>query len=451
MLKRLRIENFKSFKDFEIEFDKFNCIVAPNNAGKSNLIESFRFLGYAIVDVKKAIEEFGGFDNIKNIFLNKKSIKFECEFFKKEILNISFRNRYIGEVIKGKRESPIAENFIEVFKSVNIKLDLEIFDNGSWVKKYYISGRFGKSINSYNQKELNNQLLDSTEVINSIKTYPFKIQISYMTEFEKDNIYKVLSEFGNEIIKKELIYIDYKNREDLLYALELESLINKDISISIGNSSLLKLEEYFYAYSFYPDIIKSSFKGGNTLRHDGTNLVEVLNFIKDVNLERFENISDSLIGIVEELNDIKIDKDLIDRNILLLGEKEKYLPFNIVSDGTINLLAILCAIFEPIQKSMISIDEIEKHLHLRAIDYILEVLKSEELQVVFTTQSTEILNNLNLKSDNLIFLYRDYEGFTKGLNSKKIPNFKKKVKRYRDISTIIRNEVLGYLGDFYEN
>lgn len=99
---------------------------------------------------------------------------------------------------------------------------------------------------------------------------------------------------------------------------------------------------------------------------------------------------------------------------------------------------------------MIAFDEIEKHLHLKAIDYVLEVLKSKDFQVIFTTQSAEILNSLN-GTDNLIFLYRDYEGFTKGINAKKIPNFNKKVRRYKDISTIIKNEVLGYLGDFDED
>ncbi|MBW6488755.1 MAG: AAA family ATPase, partial [Sulfurimonas sp.] len=43
MLKSLYIDNFKSFKDSKFEFGKLNCIVAPNNAGKSNLIEVFEF------------------------------------------------------------------------------------------------------------------------------------------------------------------------------------------------------------------------------------------------------------------------------------------------------------------------------------------------------------------------------------------------------------------------
>jgi len=452
MLRKVKINNFKSFKNFKLEqLDKFNVIMAPNNTGKSNLIEAFRFLKYAVVDVKKAIEEFGGFDNIKNIFLEEKIIKFECEFFKEKILSVGLRNKYINEVINGKRKTPASEEYIEVFKNIYIKLELEIFENGHWIKHYYIKGRFGKRSNNLPLEDFNIFSKTFDQEAQKIKTYPFEIKVSYTTDFEKNEEHQSLLKLRNEIIKKELVFIDAKDKENLLYALGLNSLIEKNYSVFSGNSNLLKLDDYFYAYSFYPEIIKSSFKGGKFLRFDGTNLVEVLKFILDILPENFEIISNSLIGIVEELNDIEIGKDLIDRNILLLKEKDKLLPFNITSDGTINLLTLLTAVFEPIQKEMLIFDEIEKHLHLKAIDYILEVLKEQKFQVIFTTQSIEILNNLNLKKDNLIFLYRDDEGFTKAINTKKIPNFNKKIKRYKDITTIIRNEVLGYLGDFDEN
>jgi len=423
MLKKLQIKNFKSFKDFEIELDKFNCVIAPNNAGKSNLIYAMNFLYYAIVNVEEAIEEFGGFNNIKNIFLEEDYIEFDLLFFKEKLKKVGFREL----------ENKESEKYIELFKKLQISVNIKILNNRNWEKRYKIKGRFGKKIGI--------ETFDDVYYIESnfkgIKTYPFEIELLYSN--------------NEENIKCELIKVDAKNKKNLLYALKLQDLINNHHIIFGSSQDLFNLRDYFFAYSFYPEIIKTSLKGGNQLRFDGCNLVEVLNFIKNIRPQNFENISTSLIGIVEELNDIKIDKDLIDRNILLFEEKGKFLPFNVVSDGTINLISILTAIYEPMLKKMICFDEIEKHLHLKAIDYILEVLKSQYFQVIFTTQSSEVLNNLDLKKDNLIFLYRDYEGFTKGLNSNKIPNLQRKIKRYKDISTIIKNEVLGYLGDFNEN
>lgn len=43
-IKKIRISNFKSFTDLEIEFGKFNVLIGANASGKSNFIhqEDFR-------------------------------------------------------------------------------------------------------------------------------------------------------------------------------------------------------------------------------------------------------------------------------------------------------------------------------------------------------------------------------------------------------------------------
>lgn len=37
-LKRIRIENFRSFKDETIHLNSYSCFVGPNGAGKSNVL-----------------------------------------------------------------------------------------------------------------------------------------------------------------------------------------------------------------------------------------------------------------------------------------------------------------------------------------------------------------------------------------------------------------------------
>jgi len=43
-LESLYLDNFKSFKESKFEFGNLNCLIAPNNTGKSNLIEALKFL-----------------------------------------------------------------------------------------------------------------------------------------------------------------------------------------------------------------------------------------------------------------------------------------------------------------------------------------------------------------------------------------------------------------------
>ncbi len=44
MIKRLKVQNFKSLRSFELELGPVNLLVGPNMAGKSNVIDAFKFL-----------------------------------------------------------------------------------------------------------------------------------------------------------------------------------------------------------------------------------------------------------------------------------------------------------------------------------------------------------------------------------------------------------------------
>jgi len=400
MLKRVKIHNFKSFKDFEINLNRINCIIAPNNAGKSNLINAFRFLYYAVVSPDKAIEEFGGFDNIRNIFLNEDKIVFEYEF-QKDVISYNFTARYSLNL-----------------QNLNIIHRITFLKNDEWFSEIFIDGKA-----TYEKCDIKDfESIDKLyEYVKSKRKYKFNAKLKLYSNPVKEMEYDITS--TNKTVENFLNQNPYC----------LKKLPDKD---------------FFYTYNFYPEKIKSTFKGGNKLLEDGTNLVEVLTFIYENKKDIFDNISSSLTGIVEEVEDIKIDKDLIDRNILLLKEKSKFLPFNITSDGTINLLALITALYEPVNKFMISIDELEKHLHLKAVDYVLDIIKNFRLQVCFTTQSGEIMNEM--KKDEIIFLYRDYEGFTKSIRADQIAGIDRKLKRFKDISTMIKYDILGYLGDYDE-
>ena len=79
-LKRIRIRNFKSFADVDLELGRFNVIVGANAAGKSNAVQVFRFLR----DIRwngldNAISMQGGSQYIHNLRLGDKSTSIELE------------------------------------------------------------------------------------------------------------------------------------------------------------------------------------------------------------------------------------------------------------------------------------------------------------------------------------------------------------------------------------
>ena len=44
LIKKIKVSNFKSFGEQEIEFSDLNVIVGANGSGKSNFINIFKFL-----------------------------------------------------------------------------------------------------------------------------------------------------------------------------------------------------------------------------------------------------------------------------------------------------------------------------------------------------------------------------------------------------------------------
>ena len=45
MLGKIRIKNFKSLRDVEMELQQVNLLIGPNNSGKTNLLKALEFFG----------------------------------------------------------------------------------------------------------------------------------------------------------------------------------------------------------------------------------------------------------------------------------------------------------------------------------------------------------------------------------------------------------------------
>lgn len=78
MIKRLRVRNYLSLKDIDLELGPKNLLVGPNMSGKSNLIDCLRFLSrMATSGLKQAFEDRGGFKEVIWKGGNESRISFE--------------------------------------------------------------------------------------------------------------------------------------------------------------------------------------------------------------------------------------------------------------------------------------------------------------------------------------------------------------------------------------
>jgi predicted ATPase len=65
MIKKLKVQNYKSLKNVELELDKFNVLIGPNASGKSNLLDCLVFLSeIAQKGIDESLKGRGGYEHV---------------------------------------------------------------------------------------------------------------------------------------------------------------------------------------------------------------------------------------------------------------------------------------------------------------------------------------------------------------------------------------------------
>ncbi|MCK9371800.1 MAG: ATP-binding protein [Sulfuricurvum sp.] len=423
ILESLYLHNFKSFYNSKFEFGKLNCLIAPNNTGKSNLVEALEFLDALIYEnTARAIAKIG-FQNIQNYhYLDEKRISMNAKF--------NIQNRVL-----------VSDEFIDYKLELAFLFSMDIEEKKSNIDIISYSSKI-KSI-PIDKADLQNGL--QLRVFNDFDEY-IQNYLLYAQNLEKKRYESFDFSYNNSTLQYEI-----KTKRDttdklvqLLFGLEINkknNILTKPMDFRfLFNRSSLFASHYFHAH----DIKRTQESGFEYFLKDGTNLAEHLS---NLDKEVFEDISTSLIGEVELINSLEI-KDGFTTDIVFNEEVNgKTYPIKLqkVSDGTIHFVAIMTALIGNKHSIGMMIEEPERHMHMKVLSYILNTMRDDDKQIFFTTHSTEFLSQLNL--DEIIFMFRDYEGDTKGQRAEDIPNIKKIMKRHKDLVEIIK---CGLVGEYDE-
>ena len=424
-LESLYLDNFKSFKKSKFEFGKVNCLIAPNNTGKSNLIEALEFLDNIIYEnLPKAVAKIG-LQNIQNYhYLEDKKIVINAQF--------SVENRVL-----------VSDEFIDYKMNFLFLFNMDIETKKSTIDIMSFNNKI-KSIN-IDKADLTNGL--GLRVFDSFEEFIGNYS-KYIQVLEKKQYKSFDYTYNNSTLKYE-IKTKYEITEklvQLLLGLEIDKkngILEKAMDFKLlFNKSSLFMSHYFHSHDIKT---RSESTGWFKLLKDGTNLVEYLS-----NLDRdiFEDISTSLIGEVELISSLELKDGFVSEVVFNEEVNGKKYPIKLqkVSDGTVHFVAIISALIGNDYSIGIMIEEPERHLHMKVLSYILNTMRDDDKQIFFTTHSTEMLSELNL--DEIIFMFRDIEGNTKGIRAKDIKNIKKIMERYKnDLVSIIQMGILDDLED----
>jgi len=381
-IKNIKVTNFKSFDELNLDLGRFNVLIGANASGKSNFLSIFSFLkDICENDLEDAISLQGGVSFIKNINIGRtKNLSIEILFDSS------------GDKIR----------ILKKEKEISIQ-------PSEWFYKFCIEFLGGKRYKVVKEHlEVNFDFLDSS---NGEKAEKEKKKSGKFT-FDRDNdkYNNVLDAEGISLMVEDVVPSAFSRKR----------FLNKELSIEFPISLFhLLLRNYckqISLYDFDPKLSKEaiSITGKTELESDGNNLAVVLKNIVDEKQknEKFHDLIKDLLPYIDEIKVPKLaDKYLLTSLKEVFSEKKFFAP--LISDGTINVTALIIALYFE-KKPVIMIEEPERNIHPYLISKLINMMKdvSENMkrQIVVTTHNPEVVRHVN--EENISLIRRDDVGFS---------------------------------------
>lgn len=393
IIKSLELSNFRSFRSLKLELGRFNVMIGPNSAGKSNFIQIFRFLRDVVADgLDNAISMQGGVEYLRNLSLGSSVKTMDLKLKVVPLKNIK-PVKHTPHGIIGIKPTEFNHDF-----SLEFSDDSESYK----VANNKLSQKFDFYLMSNNGKDSTPNLLGSSELVMVNNNGKFSIDF-----IKQDEV---------PITKEEMLpslFLDINSLSDgsrLSNTLFIENqyfMPHPDsVRKAIGDISIYDLD---------PNQPKSvsSIAGKAELEESGENLAIVLKRILS-NPEKSRKLFNLLKYVLPFIEDFEVEK-FLDRYLQLTVKesyvKDKYLPASLMSSGSMFIIAIVVILYFE-QKSLAIFEEPARRIHPHLISKVIDMMKesSANKQIILSTHNPEIVKYAGL--DNIFFVSRDDEGFS---------------------------------------
>jgi energy-coupling factor transporter ATP-binding protein EcfA2 len=387
-IKRIRIENFKSFSLIDVELSRLNVVIGSNAAGKSNFISAFKFLqDIARHGIVNAIAMQGGADYIRNTKIgNERDLVFQVVYEPEHGEDVIDRTGKGGSML-GVRSCESSYEFALHFNATG--------DGFSVVRDQLFFGCEVSSCGNGRNRKDENQVIGK----GSIRVSNEKGEVKYTVDIPE----------GCTLTENDVIPLFFRGKKLPERTLLLETFYGYPLP---------HFEKFFDRIAIYDIDPKLSKKGAvitgkRELDENAGNLALVVKSILE-NPEKKRKFSNLLRDVLPFVEDFSVQKFMDISLILTMRErymKSKDLPASSLSDGTIAIFAMIIALYFE-EKPFIIIEEPVSHIHPFLVARLMKMMKeaSEKKQVMITTHSTEVVKHAAL--DDILLISRDSEGFS---------------------------------------
>ena len=374
MLKRIKIQGYKSLVDLEVNFGHLAVLVGPNASGKSNFLDALHLLSRVATNrtLKEAfdppyrghaLESFTfGKEGIKSLLEQETvsfSIEVDVQLSPKVVESV---NRQIQEV----RRMPLAEGESVSrrspptvrAKNLRYRIEIEILPKLGVLR---VADEYLAALNA--NGELNQKRKPFLEQIDDQLHLRMEGQ-ARPSHYERGLNYSILS------------MAHYSPHHPHLVAMREE------------------LASWFTFYFEPRERMRfpSSVKEVHHIGPMGEDLAAFLNTLQGLNPRQFEAVSESLRAMIPSVTGIEVGVNQLGEVELDLREGEKRISARILSEGTLRILGLLTLVSAKAPPALIGFEEPENGVHPRRIRRIARFLETrmtlEDTQFIVTTHSS---------------------------------------------------------------
>ncbi len=377
MLKRVKIQGYKSLVDMEVYLQPLTVLFGPNGVGKSNFLDALQFLSRITTT-----------NNLRYAFPLYRGTPLE---------SFSFGSDGI--------QGLLAQERISFSIEVDIELSQAVVDE--------VNSQIAETVGPKIIRERNKVDLRSRMPFISEKYLRYHIEIE---TFPKTAILRVADEKLSTLnAQSELV----------------ELLVSVDQSTSDSSQSILsmpiyshlspyvvalrqELANWFFYYLEPRERMRAStpLKEVRHIGMMGEELPAFLNTLRALDQAQFKAVENALHMIIPSITGIDIDVNNSGEVVLRLLEGNTQIPTSVLSEGTLRILGLLAlgGVKEP--PGLIGFEEPENGIHqrrLRLIASLLKNLASGDTQVIITTHSPLLVDLIPHES---LYVCRKPQGST---------------------------------------
>ena len=386
-IRTIHVSNFKSFSDETISFDRLNVLIGANASGKSNVIALFRFFTNIInYGIDNAISMLGGMEYLLNANIGKsKPMRMS--------IDISFADEKWQRLLDRKKRTVVR------LDELQYEFELTPHKKGTGYK-------------------ITHDTLKMVFVPISKKSDDVSNSENYIVIYHKDKVGKASSSLSGQNTQN----LTDEQRSRLCYDVFLPYINEKENrkELLIHDAGLFlppffQEDSFLKIFDFDPNLMKQAthLRSLNRLEENGSNLATILQRIL-VNSSSRKKLISLMKYCLPFFENIEIENNF-DQSITY-KIKETYSPkkfySNFLSDGTVNMLALVIALYFTKESKIVILEEPERNLHPQLMKKLIELAKdaSSEKQIIITTHTPEIIKYTELTT--LLLAHRSKEGFT---------------------------------------